>query len=263
MVSPDPLPLYHRVYLLLRQRLTFGQFEVNMAMPSEHSLASEYGVSRLTIRRALQQLEAEGMVLRIQGKGTFATSDNVWKSPHQSQDIESLLTHLLKMGAQTEVSLLSCINERPTTQIAHKLEIDKEMRVQKSIRVRRFDGRPFSYLTAHVPENISQLYDSQCLASIPLLEVLRKAGVQIKSAEQTISALIAEPHIAKALEVPMGAPLLSVRRLVRNSQGRPVEYLSAVYRPDRYEYRMNLSERESFGENFWGSSNALPSKVFS
>lgn len=263
MVSTNPLPLYHRVYLLLRQRLTSGQFELSTAMPSEHSLASEYSVSRLTIRRALQQLETEGLVLRIQGKGTFPTADNVLTRPHQSQDIDSLLAHLTKMGAQTEVALLSCTYEKPTAHIAYKLDIDKEMQVQKSIRVRSFDGRPFSYLTAYIPENISQLYDSQCLSNLPLLEMLRNAGIQIKSAEQSISALIAEPHIAKALEVPMGAPLLSVRRLVRDNHGKSVEYLSAVYRPDRYEYRMKLSEREAFGENSWVSSNAVPSESIS
>lgn len=262
-MTQNLLPLYYRVYLVLRQRLASKHFELNVAMPSEVSLASEFGVSRLTIRRALEQLETEGMVQRIQGKGTFATIENVVRSAHQSQDIESLLTHLSSMGSQTEVTLLSCENENPTSFIAQQLELSDDMKVQISIRIRSFENKPFSYLTAYVPENISKLYLAEDLARIPLLKLFQNAGIDIKNVGQTVSAIVAEPNVAKELDVPIGTPLISVRRLVRDSQNRPIEYLHALYRPDRYEYRMQISGHKSLVSNSWATSNVLIPETFS
>lgn len=250
-MSPNPLPLYHKVYLLLRQRLESGEFEDDVAMPSENALAAEYDVSRLTVRRALHRLEGEGLVRRRQGSGTFPTVQSALISPQRSADIESLLAHLAKMGVETEVTLLEVGYEKPTMHVARKLELEDGMQVQRSVRVRRYGGRPFSYLAAYIPTDIAERFDADSLARQPLLEVLRSVGIQIESVEQTISALNAEPDIAQALEVPLGSAVLNVRRLVRDKHGRPVEYLWAAYRPDRYEYRMSLSAQESAGSKSW------------
>lgn len=253
-MSKSPLPLYHKVYLLLRQRIESGQFEANTQMPGENALAAEYRVSRLTIRRALETLDADGLVLRRQGRGTFPTIHNALARPHRSSDIESLLAHLTDMATQTEATLLDFSYECASPYVIDQLELPTGTHVQKSIRLRRYEGQPFSYLTAYVPADIGRQYDRDRLASTPLLEVFRIVGIQIGSAEQTITAVLAEPQTAEALGVPMGSPLLSIHRLVRDNHGRPIEYLAAAYRPDRYEYHMSLSTQQKPGARTWMQS---------
>ena len=105
-MSDSPLPLYHKVYLLLKQRLLAGGFAPDTAMPGENALAAEYGVSRLTIRRSLDALEAEGLVERRQGRGTFAALPAPLSAPQRSTDIDALMEHLARMGMHTQVRLL-------------------------------------------------------------------------------------------------------------------------------------------------------------
>lgn len=254
----NPLPLYHKVYLLLRQRLESGQFEADKPMPNENTLAAEYGVSRLTVRRSLATLEAEGLVLRKQGRGTYPICALAWNPPQRGADIEGLLSHLSDMGMQTDVELIELRYESPSPAIAHQLELPAGMQVQRSVRVRRYNGQPFSYLTAYVPSDIGERFGREELESTPLLDIFRRLGIRIAGAEQTVTAVLADLDTAKPLGLPPGSALLSIRRLVRDDQGRPVEYLIAAYRPDRYEYRSSMRACKTAGSSSWVPAETSP-----
>jgi GntR family transcriptional regulator len=245
-VADTLLPLYHQVYLLLRQRIEAGQFASDAPMPGENALAAEYGVSRLTLRRSLDQLEAEGLVLRRRGSGTYAAEPALAR-PQRGDDIDALMAHLSAMGEHTEVRLLAVELQTPPADVALGLGLAPGARAQKSVRVRSHGGTPFSHLVAYVPEDIAARYSRQDLATRPLLQILRSLGIRLAAVEQAISAVLADLDTAAALEASIGSPLLSIRRVVRDDKGRAVEYLQAVYRPDRYEYRMNLSANEVEG----------------
>ncbi|MBO9356502.1 UTRA domain-containing protein [Bordetella petrii] len=249
---PDsPLPLYHKVYLLLKQRLAAGGFPADAAMPGENALATEYGVSRLTIRRSLDALEAEGLIERRQGRGTYALRQAPLSAPQHSSDIDTLMEHLARMGMQTQVRLLELDTIAATPQVATRLELPGGALVQRSVRLRSHQGLPFSYLTTYVPDDIGQRIRRKDLGSKPLLAIFRDLGVRVAGAEQAISAVLAEPGVAELLEVPVGAALLSLHRVVRDESGRPVEWLHAQYRPDRYEYRMNMQAHDMPGQPTW------------
>jgi GntR family transcriptional regulator len=250
-VSDSPLPLYHKVYLLLKQRLQAGGFAVDTAMPGENALAAEYGVSRLTMRRSLDMLESEGLVKRRQGRGTFAVSHAQLSAPQNSSDIDVLMAHLARMGMHTQVRLLELDTVPATPLVAARLELAAGTLVQRSVRVRSHQGQPFSYLTTFVPNDIGQHIRRKDLGSKPLLAIFRDLGVRVARAEQSISAVLAEPGVAELLEVPVGSALLSLHRVVRDESGRPVEWLHARYRPDRYEYRMNMQAHDMPGQPTW------------
>ena len=246
---PDtPLPLYHKVYLLLKQRLVAGEYAHDAPMPGENALAAEYDVSRLTIRRSLEALEAEGLIRRRQGRGTFAEPP---AGAGHSADIDTLMTHLGQMGMQTRVRLLDLQVVPASGQVAQRLELSPGEPVSRSIRVRSHDSLPFSYLTTHVPQDIARRISRQQLGSRPLLAIFRDLGIEVARAEQTISATLAEPAAADALDIPVGSALLSLHRLVRDKSGRPVEWLHALYRPDRFEYRMHMQAHDTSGEPNW------------
>lgn len=263
-MSDTPLPLYHKVYLLLKQRLAAGEYAHDVPMPGENALAAEYGVSRLTIRRSLETLEDEGLIRRRQGRGTFAEPAT---AAGHTADIDALMTHLDRMGMQTRVQLLDLQVVPASAQIAEQLELPCGEPVSRSIRVRSHDSLPFSYLTTYVPHDIARRISRQQLGSRPLLAIFRDLGIEVARAEQAISATLAEPAAASALDIPVGSALLSLHRLVRDKKGRPVESLHALYRPDRFEYRMQMQAHDTSGEPNWlparsaGKARQAPAKA--
>ena len=251
-MSDTPLPLYHKVYLLLKQRLQAEHYLTSASMPGENALAVEFGVSRLTIRRALDALQQEGLVERVQGRGTFATPQRAPASSAASaSEIDTLMSHLADMGMHTKVQLLALTTERASGALAHRLALPEGSEVYRSVRVRSYDGLPFSYLTTYVPADIGARITRRDLGSKPLLAIFKALGIHVSGAQQTISAVLADPQSAEALDVPIATALLNIRRLVKDAQGRPVEYLDALYRPDRYEYRSDMQAHDTPGSPTW------------
>jgi GntR family transcriptional regulator len=247
----SPLPLYHKVYLLLRQRLLDGVYDTDEPLPGENALAQEYGVSRLTVRRALDTLSSEGLVSRRQGRGTFAQAPSQLSAPQQGATVDALMAHLARMGMRTQVKLLDLSVEPAPATVAARLEVTAGSPVHRSLRVRSHQGEPFSYLLTYVPDTIGRRISRKALGSKPLLQIFGELGIRVSGAEQSISAVLADPAAAEALEVPVASALLNIRRLVRDTAGRPVEYLDARYRPDRFEYRLDMAAHETSGTPVW------------
>jgi len=250
-VPASPLPLYHKVYLLLKQRLEAGGFATDSAMPGENALAAEYGVSRLTVRRSLDALASDGLIERRQGRGTFAVAPATFGAPQHGAGIDALMAHLARMGMHTQVRLLELDTAPATPLVAARLELPPGALVQRAVRVRSHEGQPFSYLTTFVPDDIGRRIRRKDLGDKPLLAIFRDLGVHVARAEQSISAVLAEPGVAELLDVPVGSALLSLHRVVRDASGRPVEWLHARYRPDRYEYRMDMQAHDMPGQPTW------------
>ena len=257
-MSASPLPLYHKVYLLLKQRLLAGGFGMDAAMPGENALAAEYGVSRLTIRRSLDALQSDGLIERRQGRGTFPARPAQQPAPPHEAGIDALMAHLARMGMQTQVRLLELAAAPATPLVAARLELPEGAPVQRAVRVRSHEGQPFSHLTTFVPDDIGRRIRRKDLGSKPLLAIFRDLGVRVADAGQSISAVLAEPDVAELLDVPVGSALLSLHRVVRDESGRPVEWLHALYRPDRYEYRMNMQARDLPGQPDWLPAAVAP-----
>jgi GntR family transcriptional regulator len=247
----SPLPLYHKVYLLLRQRLLDGVYATEQALPGENALAQEYGVSRLTIRRALDTLAQDGLVSRRQGRGTFAQAPAQLSAPQQGTSVDALMAHLARMGMHTQVKLLELAVEPAPPGVAARLEIAPGTPVHRSVRVRSYKGEPFSYLQTYVPDGIGRRISKKALASKPLLQIFGDLGVRVSGAEQSMTAVLADPATADCLAVPVASALLNIRRLVRDASGQPVEYLDARYRPDRFEYRLDMTAHETPGAPMW------------
>jgi GntR family transcriptional regulator len=237
MDTADPLPLYHRVYLLLRQQILEGAWAGGPAMPGEHELAATHGVSRITIRRALERLEAESLIRRRRGAGTFS---QVPPTPKRRENLRGLLENLLAMGLRTEVRLLAFDYVAAPPDIAERMAVPAGTKVQKSVRVRLQGSQPFSHLTAWVPEAIGLKYRAEDLQRRPLLALLEEAGAPAVRAEQVISARLADSTVAGLLAVPPGAALLAARRQVWDAAGRVIEVIDALYVPALYEYQFDM-----------------------
>ena len=228
----------HQVYLVLRERIADGGFDAGDALPPEQALAVAHNVSRITVRRALAELEREGLIDRRRGAGTFVNPRDVAKPV--IADLADVLRNLVEMGKSTDVRLLAFGYQEASAPIADILRLTPGERVQRSVRVRLVDREPFSHLTTHVPERIGVTYSEPELASQPLLGLLERSGVSVDRATQEISAVLASPEVASALDVEIGSALIALTRVVYDAHGRGVEHLRALYRPDRYAFRMDL-----------------------
>ncbi len=233
----DPLPLYHRVYLLLRQQILEGTWLSTQAMPGEHELAASHSVSRITVRRALERLETEGLIVRRRGAGTFTQTPPPEK---RRENLRGLLENLLAMGLRTKVSLLEFGYVAAPPYVAAQLEVAPGTLVQKSIRIRLARGVPFSHLTAWVPEAIGRKYQAEDLKARPLLSLLEEAGFPALRAEQVISAKLADSTVARLLNVEPSSALLWARRQVRGESGQVIEAIDALYLPEMYEYQFEM-----------------------
>ncbi|GGY38730.1 GntR family transcriptional regulator [Parvularcula lutaonensis] len=241
-------PLYQQVYDLLREKIADGTLGVNDRLPAEAELTQQLGVSRITVKRAMNELATAGLVRRQRGIGTVVTYDA--SAPMIRGSFDTMIDGLTRMGLDTEVQLLDCTPTTASAAVCEALDLPQGAIVQRIVRVRRLEGEPLSYLVTHVPEDIAETYDEEELASASLISLLERAGHAPVEAEQTISAVPAEAAVAVNLGVSKGSPLLKIHRIMRDAAGRPVQDITAQYRADRFEYRMRLN-REGTGNSDW------------
>ena len=236
--SSGAIPLYHQSYLVIRQRLLEGVYPQDKPLPSEEDMRHEFGVSRVTIRRALAELEGEGLIQRRRGSGTYPIAQNT--QPESRANISGLYENLLTLGLKTDAQLLS-FEIIPTPNSLQAVDSgfpDKVLHIQ---RVRLLDKQPYSLLESYIPEDLASHFKKSKLGNQPLLVTLELAGIEATTAEQALTATAADSHKAAVLDVPVGAPLIQMNRLSRNADQQPIEYFTSYYRPDRFEYRMTLS----------------------
>jgi GntR family transcriptional regulator len=239
----------HRLYLLLKDQIVSGNLAPNARLPSEPEIAARHQLSRVTVRRALEGLEREGLIRRQPGAGTF-----VRRAPRNHAvvaDLSNMLTHLREMGRSTRVKLLSFGYEPASSTVSTALRLKADARVQKSHRIRFVDNVPFSSLVTYVPERIGITYSERDLATTALLDLLERSGVVADRAHQTIAAALAGPDVAADLDIEIGAPLLALTRTVFDPKGQGVEYLSALYRPDLYVFQMEMTRAGQGDDRHW------------
>lgn len=239
-----------RVYLMLREAILRGGYPEGEALPGEQRLAATFEVSRVTVRAALQALDADGLIARRPGYGS-RVSIGAMQRPRIAADFATLMPLLREISRTTEARLLACTYCQPPANVARALNLAPGDSVQKAVRLRTLDGQPFSYLTTHVPADIARNFSEADLATTPLFHLLERSGVKIDSAEQSVTATLAVPEVAGDLAVSVGAALLSMERIVRDDTGRGVEHLSALYRPDMFSFEMTLSREGNGASGHW------------
>ncbi|WP_321501306.1 GntR family transcriptional regulator [Breoghania sp.] len=239
LLNPESrLPLYHQIFLILRNRIYGGEIASGNLVPGEQDLAVEFNVSRITAKRALNELAEAGLVVRERGRGTRVIHRP--PAPAVASSIEGWLENVTLMGTATQARVLEFGHVPANEDVAHALEIAAGADVQHAVRVRWLDGEPMSHLTTYVPGDIGQHFGREDLDEQPLLRLLEGAGIEVASARQQVSAVVADTAVANALSIQVGSPLLEVLRVVRDVSGRPVEYLRVLYRPDVYRFDMSM-----------------------
>ncbi len=232
----SPVPLYHQLKRLLSDRIAAGEWQPGYMLPTEKQLQSQYELSRTTVRLALKELEIEGKIVRRQGRGTFVARG---KLSHSADPRLNLTTYLEQQGRQPGWRVLSANWVQAQVAVAKRLNIPADSTVFRLRRLRLADDEPIGYHIAHVVPDLGQTIDHSLLDSGGSLDYLHGPGQLTTSyANRILEAVLATKETARLLSIPAGSPVLMIRRRVFDNSGSPVEYMQAMYRGDRFQYRI-------------------------
>ena len=233
-------PLYAQIFALLKAQIEAGDFAFNSKLPAEESLATQLGVSRITVKRAMNELAAAGYVTRFRGRGTIVSHSS--HTPPVRGNYQTPMEHLRQLGFQTEIELKSIDVRTASEDVAKELFIPLDTQVQIVERVRHLEGAAFSYIVNHTPLYVASKLDEREIAWRPFSVLLAEAGHEVVCAEQTIIAETARGKMAQALMLAEGAAVLTIRRVLRDRTGKAVQFTISNYRADRYQYHMVIDD---------------------
>lgn len=234
----NAIPLYHQIYLALRDLILSGQLGLGAAVPTEYELADHYGVSRITARRALDELAAHGLVERRRRTGTRV----IVSAPAAliEADINHAVDALITFGRATTVKLLASTMQPAPPEAARLLRLVPGSAILCSRRVRYVDGEPLGVVDSYVAPPFTAGVTDERLASTPLLQLLRDAGHIVGGGSQTVSAISADPAFAALLKTEPRAAIIRIERVVTRADGTPMLFTIAQYRGDRYRLAIDL-----------------------
>lgn len=237
---PDESPLYRWVEDDLLTQIEEGQWEPGQALPTERELCDRYDVSRITVRRAIRELETSGYVRRFQGKGTFVSRSRI------KREMGHLISFSQEMRAQgrTPSSRLLNLQHCPADHaIASLLQIQKGEPIWIVERMRLADDEVVSLSTSylHLPPD-AYLTPLELNTEQSLWLLLEQKGIQITEGSTIVSAIVADAHHAGLLEVEEGDPLLVMDGVnyAIAEHPVPVEAFQIISRADRYQYSLHL-----------------------
>ena len=212
-----------------------GDLAAGALLPSESELSAAYGVSRVTVRKALELLRDEGLIDARQGFGWFVATERVRQTLGRLGTIESQLGEL-GVGSERRVVGFRFVAAPPRAR--QVLGVDSVLEVR---RVNRADGQPFARVTVWCPEEVGARLSRADVEASPFYELV---GVPIGSATQTIGAAAAAPEDAALLAVPVGSPVLVCERITRDVHEQPLLLSEHVFPGHRTEFVVELPQAE-------------------
>jgi GntR family transcriptional regulator len=232
--------LYSQIAEVLRSRIAQNMWRQGDRLPSEGQLCEEFGVSSITMRRAVATLVAEGLLVRLQGKGTFVSSDHaIVQGP---PELTSFTQDMRARGWRASARMLALRTERASGGIATKLGLSSGALVSIITRVRLADGLPVAIQTTHLPALLFPGLEKHDFSRESLYEVLERAyGVKPAHATEVYHASKITPDEAAQLEVEPDTSAFRVERVTSDSTDRRIELVDSVIRGDRWTLVLRLS----------------------
>ncbi len=234
----SPVPLYYQVAQELERAIESGDLEPGTRLDNEIALADHLGLSRPTMRRAIEYLVQRGLLVRKRGVGTQVVHPKV----RRPLELTSLYDDLSSAGKRPTTKVLSLEVVPAPDAVAHEFGLAEGTPVLALERIRYAQDEPLALLHNFIPTGLVEL-TPQGLERTGLYQLMRAAGVRLHLASQTIGARAATPSEAAALQDRRGAPLLTMQRTVFDDAGRAVEYGTHLYRASIYSFEFILVSR--------------------
>ena len=230
------VPLYHQLYSVLKAAILDGTIPFDAQMPTEQQLVATFDVSRITAKRAMDELAAEDLIARFRGKGSHVTHRRTLKPVRAP--LVGMLENLKEMGKHSIVRAVSTETVVPPADVRLILGLEDRDVVRKVVRVSsNEEGEPYVYYLSWTV-GVTRSFTKRKLETNTRLDLLRENDIQLTRVEQVLSAVNASVPIAEELDVEPGAALLSIRRLGSVENGAIVDVLDGFYNPKRFQYAM-------------------------
>ncbi|WP_324785851.1 GntR family transcriptional regulator [Streptomyces sp. H51] len=234
----SPVPLYYQLAQQLEAAIEHGVLAPGDLLGNEVDLSGRLGLSRPTVRQAIQSLVDKGLLVRRRGVGTQVVHSQV-KRP---LELSSLYDDLEAAGQGPTTEVLRHEHRPASAEVAAALGVAEGEEVVVLERLRSTHGHPVAFLCNYLPASLLEL-DTARLESTGLYRLMRAAGITLHSARQTVGARCATAEEAARLAEKEGAALLTMQRTAYDDTGRPVEYGTHVYRASRYSFDFQLLVR--------------------
>lgn len=237
-----PTPLYFQLFSLLKNRILNGSIPHGEQLPTEEELAKGFSVSRITAKRALDDLAAAELVQRQRGKGTFVIYSSTVESVHAP--LVGELEKLISLVKNTHVKVLDVGKQLPPGDVAAEMGLDRGELAWRATRIRCSEGDvPFGHLISWTV-GVNKGYTKRDLERRVRLDILKENGIEIAKIEQNITAVPARDFFAAALDMDIGEPALLMVRRIYDINKRLVDILYCHHNPRRFHFRLELDAEE-------------------
>jgi GntR family transcriptional regulator len=241
MAVAQDFPLYSRVETVLAFEIADGVLKVGDQLPTEDILIARFEVSRITIRRAIQNLVGRGLVEIRRGKGTFVAPP---KMTQELTELSGFVEDMHALGRKPTARVISKEVVTADTTVASRLALTKGQRVVRIRRVRLADGIPLSFYETYLHLELGKKIITNNLKTEPIFSLLeRKYDVPLIEAEYKLESVVADPEVAAALRVNQGSPIFLIERTSYSTGGRPVDYEKLYYRGDLVRFVTRLARK--------------------
>ena len=248
------LPRYYQVYLTLRDWIHNGNYKHGSQLPTESDLCETFGVSRITVRKAVDLLVSDKLIRREQGRGTFVTGNDA--TPPLTGDMGQVLKRLDSLAQRSQPVDVRITTEAADTETQIDLQLDPGTEVTCLSLVRVLQGKVIGRSRTYFPGDLDVSLEKEDVESLSILSILERKGINVLSADQLIGATLADMQDATALGCAVGTPLVRMRLIVFDTSYRPVERHESVYLADFYQHRIHLvREPREIGGFKWSHSD--------
>jgi|RhiMetdeSRZDD1v2_1073273.scaffolds.fasta_scaffold133417_3 GntR family transcriptional regulator len=237
------IPLYYQLENILREKIMSGVFAAGSRLPTEAELIRLYGVGRITVRQALAALAKDGLIERKRRRGTFVTERKAGRRAFDERiDLTGSLDEIIgaEAGATFKVIEMRRIDADPQEAELFGLGAGEPLYRVKRLGLR--EDKPRNLTLDYLPAEIGEKLTIEELSAGSLLQTLEaRFGLKLKSATQRINAALADPYLAKLLDVRVGSPMLSIERLIYAGAAAPIEFSQTLFAADLDGYAIRLT----------------------
>lgn len=231
-----PLPLYVQIKESLREQIFDGTYSEHERLPSESDLMAEFGVSRITVRQALSDLEGEQLIFKVPGKGAFVARPKPFQQLARLQGFAEAMSAL---GLETHNRVLGLKLVPADATIADRLKVPEGSPLTEIRRVRHAARQPVSLDITYVRRELGERLAREDLAQRDIFGIIENDfATPLSHADLAINAIVADAQLARLLGVEAGSPILRMERLTWGRDGQPLDFEYLYYRGDSFSYRI-------------------------
>lgn len=232
-----PIPIYYQIEEGMKELIEQGSLKPGDMIPSERELCEAYGISRMTVRQAVNNLVNDGYLVRQQGRGTFVAKE---KMEQGLKGVTSFSEDMRARGMVPSTKLLHFGLIRAKKPLAEKLGVSEDAPIYELKRVRLGDGIPMAYEISYLPAELLPGFSAE-MAEGSIYEYVEKvAQLKIGNAHQMLEASLARGPECEILQLEQGAPVLLIERQTYLSHGVPLEWVRSIYPGDRYKFVVDM-----------------------